>query len=81
MEPNLKVEEVNRNGCVFRVMKITGFTAEQMEKIKKLQYQDMVKYLAELLGNTAVCWQNGYGWYTTWVSGDAVYAEIGTSCD
>ena len=32
-------------------------------------------------GNTGTCWKCGYGVYRTWMHGDAVYMEIGSSCD
>ena len=83
MEP-LKIEtEFKRNG--YQIKKITGFTAFELDRLNMMPYQDMKEHLLDMLdkrnGNLGTCWHNGYGVYQMWVGADAMFVEIGDSCD
>ena len=84
MEQQLKIETASEM-LSSKVLKITGFTVEELEYLNKLMYQDMKKAIANLLDKRnegyGTVLHNGYGIYDVWVKGDAVMVEVGKSCD
>ena len=80
----LKIEtEHNRNG--YQIKKVTGFTAFELDRLNRMPYQDMKQEALEMLDKRndgiGTCWHNGYGVYQMWVGADALFVEIGSSCD
>jgi hypothetical protein len=80
----LKVEPVVEN-IGTRVMKITGWTDNELSELNSMEYREMIDKILEILDvrnlNMGTCWHNGYGVYTAWISGSTVFVEIGNSCD
>ena len=68
-----------------KVLKVTGWTVEELSYLNSLLYQDMKKAITELLNKRnngyGTVLHNGYGIYDVWVHGEAVMVEVGKSCD
>lgn len=84
---NLKALDVSeyRVNLATKVMKVTGFTAKELDELNSMDYREMKDtVLCTLddrnngLGNV---WHCGYGVYTLWIKNDSVFVEIGRSCD
>lgn len=80
----LKVE-TNRYGIDVNTMKVSGFTNQEIKELGSMEQKELESTVLDMLdrrnGNIGTCWKNGYGVYQTWLSGDAVFMTIGTSCD
>ena len=80
----LKIEtEHQRNG--YQIKKITGFTPFELDRLNRMPYQDMKDFALDMLdkrnNKIGTCWHNGYGVYQMWVGADALFIEIGDSCE
>ena len=80
----LKVE-TDRYGMGVNVMKVSGFTNQELKELGSMEQGEMEESVLNMLdkrnGNTGTCWKRGYGVYRMWMHGGAVYVEIGSSCD
>ena len=80
----LKIE-VDRIGIGANIQRISGFTNQELKELGSMEQSELKEAVLDLLdrrnGNTGTCWKCGYGVYRTWMHGDAVYIEIGNSCD
>lgn len=80
----LKIE-TDRPGIGVNVMKISGFTNQELKELGSMEQRELEETVLDMLdrrnGNTGTCWKCGYGVYRTWMRGDAVYMEVGSSCD
>ena len=80
----LKISEEYRRGGTM-IMKVTGFTPFELDRLNRMPYQEMkdaaLTMLDERNGNIGTCWHNGNGVYQMWIGADALFVEIGTSCD
>lgn len=67
------------------IMRITGWTEQELEDLRHLHYQDMKNAVLEELdrrnGGLGTCWHNAYYVFQMWVRDDAVMVEIGNSSD
>ena len=71
-----------------KVMKIDGFSDEDLDELRRMDYRDMKKEVLEALdrynGGLGTCWQNGNGVYSAYMNGQypkSIFVEIGKSCD
>lgn len=80
----LKVE-TDRYGMGVNVMKVSGFTNQELKELGSMEQGEMKESVLNMLdernGNTGTRWKCGYGVYRMWMHGDAVFVEIGSSCD
>lgn len=80
----LKVE-TDRYGLGVNVQKITGFTEQELKELGSMEQGELEETVLDMLdrrnGNIGTCWKCGYGVYRTWMHVDAVYMEVGNSCD
>lgn len=67
------------------IMEVTGFTDKELSELSSMDYREMKETVLDMLdrlnGNTGTCWHNGYGVYQMWIRGNAVFVEIGNTCD
>ena len=77
--------ETFSEGFGSKCMKITGFTAQELDELEHMDYRDMKKKIVEMLdernGKLGTRWVCGYGLYTAWIRNQALFVEIGSSCD
>lgn len=77
--------ELFKNSYSTDVYKVTGFTEDELNELKQMDWRDMKKTVLEVLdkecNGIGTCWHNGYGVFQMWIAGDAVMVEIGKSCD
>ena len=75
----------DRTGMGVSIKKITGFTTRELNELGSMEHDEFREKVLDMLdrrnNGTGSCWQCGYGVYQMWISGDAVYAEVGNSCD
>lgn len=68
-----------------QTMKVSGFTYEELDALNSMYYQEMIDSVLEMLDERndglGTRWHNGYGVYHMWIRDNAVYVEIGNSCD
>jgi len=68
-----------------QTMKVSGFTEAELADLNAMYYQEMKKAVLDELdkrnGGLGTRWHNGYGVYHMWIKDNAVYVEIGNSCD
>lgn len=80
----LKIE-TDRYGMGVNVQKITGFAGRELKELGSMEQRELEEAVLDMLdrrnGNTGTCWKRGYGVYRTWMHGDAVYMEVGSSCE
>lgn len=80
----LKIE-TDRIGIGVKIMKISGFTNHELNELGSMEQGELKETVLDMLdqrnGNTGTCWQCGYGVFRTWMHGEAVYMEVGSSCD
>ena len=83
MEP-LTIESIY-DTCATHVVKISGFTEEELHQLNSLGYKEFKEAVLEALdkrnGGLGTRWKYGYGVYLMWISDNAVMAEVGKSCD
>ena len=83
MEP-LNIETF-RHGFGVNTLKLTGFTKEEFYELEHCDYRDAKKMVVQIAnernGNIGTCWQRGNGIYNIWTRDDAVFIEVGSSCD
>ena len=74
-----------RDGIGVNTMKVTGFTEKEMNELGSMEHGELEETVLNLLDernhNMGTRWKCGYGVYRAWVRGDAVFVEIGSSCD
>ena len=80
----LKVEKF-RDGLGVNTMKVTGFTAGELKELGSMEQSEMEEAVLDMLdaqgGGLGTQWKCGYGVYLVWLLWDAVFVEIGKSCD
>lgn len=81
----LKVTKTHEDAST-SIYKITGFTQAEFADLCDLPYQAMKAEVLDMLDERnkglGTRWNNGYGVYQMWIiKGEAVYAEIGNTCD
>lgn len=80
----LKVE-THRYGMGVNTMKISGFTNQELKELGSMEQSELGDAVLDILdrrnGNIGTRWKCGYGVYRTWMHGDAVFMEVGASCD
>ena len=80
----LKVEKF-RDGLGVSTMKVTGFTAGELKELGSMEHCEMEEAVLDMLdaqgGGLGTQWKCGYGIYGITVGQDAVYVEVGSSCD
>jgi len=76
------------HGLGVNVMKVKGFTPEEVAKISMMSIPERTKAVLDALdkrnGNTGTCWHNGYGVYSVYTLLNyptCVFVEIGSGCD
>jgi len=83
MEP-LTIETIYHT-CATRVVKISGFTEDELKYLNSLGYKEFKEAVLEALdkrnNGQGKRWKFGYGVFMMWISQNAVIAEIGKSCD
>lgn len=66
-------------------VKITGFTEQELSKLKSMDHESSQDFLVEMLNarnnGIGTQWQCGYGIYSLWYDNEAAYMNIGKSCD
>lgn len=84
MSKPLTVEKY-REGVSVNVMKVTGFSEQELSELNSMEYREMIDTFLDILDQRnpklGTCWHNGYGVFTVWINNWSVYAEIGKSCD
>lgn len=74
-----------RDGLGVNTMKVTGFTDREMNELGSMEHGELEETVLNLLNErnhgVGTLWKCGYGVYRVWVSGCAVFVEIGSSCD
>lgn len=80
----LKIETYRR-GMGVNTMRVCGFTKQELKELGSMEHGEMTDTVLNMLdernGNTGTCWQCGNGVYRMWIDADAVFVEIGSSCD
>lgn len=80
----LKIETYRR-GMGVNTMRVCGFTKQELKELGSMEQSELEETVLDMLdernGNTGTCWKCGYGVYRVWLCGDAVFVEIGSSCD
>ena len=87
MNEALKVT-VFYEGVGSKVMKVDGFSDEDLDDLRRMDYRDMKKQVLDALdacnNNLGTCWQNGNGVLSMYMNGvhpKSIFVEIGKSCD
>lgn len=77
--------ETFREGLGVRCLKLTGFTPEELSELNSMDYREMKEKILEIADDRndgiGTCWARGYGVYNAWIRDNAVYVEVGNSCD
>lgn len=80
----LKIETYRR-GMGVNTMRVCGFTKQELKELGSMEQSELEETVLDMLdcrnGNTGTCWKCGYGVYRVWLCEDAVFVEIGSSCD
>lgn len=75
----------NYRGYATRTMKIEGFTENEISELNSMDYREMRDAILDALSyrNNGIgnMWYCGYGVYSVWIRDNAVFVEIGNSCD
>lgn len=81
----LVINEVPYGGMGLRTKKITGFKDGELDELKSMEHREAREKIVEMLdsrnGNQGTCWACGYGIYGVWFDNEAVYMNIGGTCD
>ena len=81
----LVINEVPYGGMGLRTMKITGFQDGELNELKSMEHREAREKIVEMLdsrnGNQGTCWACGNGIYGVWFDNEAVYMNIGSTCD
>ena len=75
-------------GHATSIMRVSGFSVEEMKELSKLPVMKMEERVLEMINQRnngiGTCWHNGNGVYRVYISQmcpDSVFVEIGKSCD
>ena len=80
----LKTEK-RRYGPGMDTMKVSGFTDEELYRLKALPNaeakEEVIRIMDERNNGEGTCYALGYGIYSLWFDNEAAYMNVGTTCD
>ena len=77
--------ETYRKGFGVDTLKLTGFTEDEMYELQHCDYREIKEIVIDIANKRndgiGYQWARGYGIYNAWTTSEAVYIEVGQSCD